>query len=138
MKEKKTFSTHFQSENRTYFLDVKTSREGIQYLQISESKRIGKNEFERYQIILFDKAIEKFADKINEIAKEIRSNKKSYAVKEKRKTHRNLYKPWTKEDDNRLELLYCEGKGITKLTKIFGRNEGAIRSRIKKLELKEK
>jgi DNA-directed RNA polymerase specialized sigma24 family protein len=46
--------------------------------------------------------------------------------------------PWTAEDDNKLELLFCEGKKVKELAEIFGRNTGAINSRIKKLELKEK
>ncbi len=48
------------------------------------------------------------------------------------------YAPWTTEDDNKLEQLFCEGKKTTELAKIFGRKEGAITSRIEKLELREK
>jgi hypothetical protein len=40
--------------------------------------------------------------------------------------------------DEKLEMLFCEGETIKELSGIFGRNDGAIRSRIKKLELKEK
>ena len=46
--------------------------------------------------------------------------------------------PWTDEADKKLEQLFCEGKKVKELAHIFGRNEGAISSRIKKLELKEK
>lgn len=46
--------------------------------------------------------------------------------------------PWSTEDDNKLELLFCEGKKVKELAQIFERNTGAISSRIKKLELKEK
>jgi len=63
---------------------------------------------------------------------------KSYSIEEKRKHNKNAYASWIKEDDNKLELLYCEGKEIKYISKVFGRNEGAIRSRIKKLELGEK
>ena len=63
---------------------------------------------------------------------------KAYDISEIRKTHKKAYEPWTEEADEKLELLFCEGKTVKELGEIFGRNEGAIRSRIKKLELKEK
>jgi len=63
---------------------------------------------------------------------------KAYNVSEIRKTHKKAYEPWTNDADEKLELLYREGKAVKELSEIFGRNEGAIRSRIKKLELKEK
>ncbi len=50
----------------------------------------------------------------------------------------NAYEPWSKEDDNELELLFCQGKSIKEIAQIFERKEGAITSRIKKLELREK
>ena len=50
----------------------------------------------------------------------------------------NAYEKWTIEDDEKLEILFCEGKKVKELSEIFKRNNGAIRSRIKKLELKEK
>lgn len=63
---------------------------------------------------------------------------KAYEISEIRKTYNNAYEPWTVENDEQLELLFCEGKNVKELAQIFGRNKGAIRSRIKKLELKEK
>jgi hypothetical protein len=46
--------------------------------------------------------------------------------------------PWREEGDNKLEFLFCEDKKVQVLAAIFGRSKGAINSRIKKLELKEK
>ncbi len=67
-----------------------------------------------------------------------RGIKKGYTLSEKREKNKNAYLPWTNEDDNKLELLFCEGKNVKELSEIFGRNNGSIQSRIKKLELKEK
>ncbi|OPC25366.1 hypothetical protein BAX95_00185 [Elizabethkingia meningoseptica] len=67
-----------------------------------------------------------------------RDTKKSYTLDEKRLQNKNAYQPWKQEDDDKLELLFCEGKTIGELSTIFGRNNGAIRSRIDKLELREK
>jgi hypothetical protein len=63
------------------------------------------------------------------------SKDKAYTVAEKRILNPNAYKKWTKEEDERLELYYCEGRSIRELSKIFERNNGAIRARIQKLEL---
>jgi len=62
----------------------------------------------------------------------------AYSIEACRVDHPNAYTPWTQEDDDRLELLFCEGKTIKQLSEIFGRKNGAINSRIKRLELEEK
>jgi len=63
---------------------------------------------------------------------------KAYSFDEARQKNANAYFPWTAEDDKMLEQLFCEGKTAKQLSEIFNRNTGAINSRIKKLELKEK
>lgn len=63
---------------------------------------------------------------------------KAYNISQIREIHRKAYEPWSTETDEKLEILFCEGKSVKELSQIFERNEGAIRSRIKKLELKEK
>ncbi|MBL1408807.1 hypothetical protein [Sphingobacterium faecale] len=57
---------------------------------------------------------------------------------EQRKLYPQAYMPWSTEDDERLEKLFCNGTSTKELAKMFQRNPGAIRSRIKKLELREK
>lgn len=62
----------------------------------------------------------------------------TYSVEACRIDHPNAYMPWTQEDDDKLEQLFCEGKTTKELSEIFQRKQGAIRSRVKKLELEEK
>lgn len=62
---------------------------------------------------------------------------KTYSVEEKRKSHKDAYKPWTTALDDELTVLFCEGNSVKSMAKYFGRTEGSIHSRIKKLELKE-
>lgn len=62
----------------------------------------------------------------------------AYSIEACRVEHSNAYKPWTQDDDDRLELLFCEGKTTKELSEIFQRQQGAILSRVKKLELEEK
>lgn len=59
------------------------------------------------------------------------------SVAQLREKHREAYKPWTTEFDNELTVMYCEGVNVRDIAKHFGRTKGAIRSRIKKLELVE-
>lgn len=66
------------------------------------------------------------------------AGKSAYTKAERQQAHKNAYEKWTTEDDEKLELLFCEGKTVKELMGIFERHEGAIRSRIKKLELREK
>ena len=47
----------------------------------------------------------------------------------------NAYAPWTAEDDKRLERLYAKGKSVQDLAATFGRNNGGIKSRLRKLNL---
>jgi hypothetical protein len=47
----------------------------------------------------------------------------------------NAYAKWSPEEDSELLKLSGKGLSIKELTKIFERNEGAIRSRIKKLTM---
>jgi (p)ppGpp synthase/HD superfamily hydrolase len=59
----------------------------------------------------------------------------TYSIEACRREYPNAYKPWTQEDDNKLEQLWCEHKTTKELSEIFQRKRGAILSRIKKLEL---
>ena len=55
-----------------------------------------------------------------------------------RAKYSNFLKPWTEEDDLRLEELWCEGRSIDELSSIFRRHPNGITSRISKLQLEEK
>lgn len=60
---------------------------------------------------------------------------KAYTIEEKRVKNPNAYRSWTKEDDALLLQLSASGKSLTELFEIFGRNHGAITSRLRKLNL---
>ena len=59
-------------------------------------------------------------------------------IEKSRLEHRNAYMPWTKEDDDKLEELFCKGTTKLELCNFFGRNLNAINARIEKLELEQK
>lgn len=50
--------------------------------------------------------------------------------------HENAYARWTEEDDTKLLSLFSKGVSIAELSSLFSRNEGSIRSRLKKLEVR--
>jgi len=63
--------------------------------------------------------------------------KKFYTYDDVRENHTEAYKSWTTELDDKLTVMYCEGASLRDMASCFGRTQGAVRSRIKKLELKD-
>lgn len=57
----------------------------------------------------------------------------TYYVKQIREKYQSAYKPWTREDDEKLKYLSAEGKSNSELAQLFGRESGAIKSRLRKL-----
>ena len=66
------------------------------------------------------------------LQQEEKQKRKNYTLEEKRKQYPNAYRLWSIGDDEQLITLYNENKSIDELKTIFQRNEGAIRSRIRK------
>lgn len=62
-----------------------------------------------------------------------KSDNSSY-MQQQKEIYANAYEYWTEDDDKRLLELYKTGTEIETLMSLFKRNEGAIRSRIKKLQ----
>lgn len=144
MADNEIYSDKITKGSRTYFFDIKKSEKGDLYLKVSESKKT-ENGYEHHRLMVFDEDLKDFVEalkksltKFKELKEPKPTDGKTYSVEKIRETHKQAYLPWTAEDDNKLELLFCEGKKVKELAQIFGRNEGAISSRIKKLELKEK
>jgi len=61
---------------------------------------------------------------------------KTYSVELIRTKHEEAYKPWTPEQDEKLIQLFNNNTSDSEIIKHFGRNAGAIRSRLRKLGLK--
>jgi ATP-dependent exoDNAse (exonuclease V) alpha subunit len=49
-----------------------------------------------------------------------------------RQTYPNAFKPWPEPEDKKLQKMFKDGAGLTKLTTEFGRHPGSIRARLKK------
>lgn len=70
----------------------------------------------------------KFRRKSKTAAKE-----KTYNYTERRLAHKNAYESWTPEDDLALKKMFHQGIKMKTIADHFGRNTGAILSRLKKL-----
>ena len=58
-----------------------------------------------------------------------------YSLNDIRKKYPQAYEPWELEDDDKLIAEVQKGKNIQELMKLFGRNEGGIKSRLHKFGL---
>lgn len=59
--------------------------------------------------------------------------KKKYSVEKKRVSHKDAYKPWTADLDRELRIMLECNRSIVEIAALLGRTEGAIRSRLKRL-----
>ena len=66
------------------------------------------------------------------------SSWKNFNSYDLRKHKKETYAAWDEDDDDQLTILFCEGKSIKEIGQLLGRRDRAIRTRIEKLELKEK
>jgi len=129
---------------RSYFFDIKQTEQKDFYLTIRESKRTVDG-FEHHRIMVFEEDMEDFMVSFTQCLASYHKLKKVQFIEAKpnayskiQEKHTKAYMPWTTEDDEKLEGLYCEKRTVKELALIFERKEGAIESRIMKLGLNEK
>lgn len=66
-RQDEVFSRKVRAGKRTYYVDVRSTRSGDDYyLTITESKRVGEDEREKFKIFLYKEDFEKFRDAFNE------------------------------------------------------------------------
>ena len=72
------FSKVVKAGKRTYFFDVKTTRQNEHYITITESKKVfednGGAHFEKHKIFLYKEDFEKFMDSFDEALQFIKEN----------------------------------------------------------------
>lgn len=65
------------------------------------------------------------------------SKKEGNRLEKLRAKHKNAYRPWSKEDDAKLTEMFRDNASVSTLVKEFGRQKGAISSRLMRLGLVE-
>jgi F-box protein 18 (helicase) len=89
-------------------------------------------------IIVVKPPVEEYAAQVREPGKNVFRKRSgaagdSASFLEARRNNKNSYEPWTPESDDELRQLFHRGVSLTDLSKYFGRNKGAILSRLRKL-----
>ncbi len=76
------YSVSIRAGKRTYFFDVKETRQGDFYLTITESKKIfdndGNSHFEKHKVFLYKEDFEKFLNGYDEAVGYIKEHKPEY------------------------------------------------------------
>ncbi len=66
------FTKRVRAGKRTYFFDVKSTKsEKDFYITITESKRVGEDEYEKHKIFLYKEDFEKFRDALTETVEHV-------------------------------------------------------------------
>jgi len=69
------FTRRVRAGKRTYFFDVKaTKSEQDFYITITESKRVGEEEYEKHKIFLYKEDFDKFVNALHETVDHVRTN----------------------------------------------------------------
>lgn len=69
------FTKRVRAGKRTYFFDVKSTKsEKDFYITITESKRVGEDEYEKHKIFLYKEDFEKFRDALAETVEYVQAH----------------------------------------------------------------
>jgi hypothetical protein len=124
--------------SRSYFIDVKESKEGTRYLVISESRRSGEGH-EHERVMIFEENFQAFANALDAAFEFLgvlkKTSQKPARFEEIRKQFPRAYEKWTPEEDERLRGLFNQGKDAKAIAEELQRQLGAISSRLVKLGL---
>lgn len=132
--KKELFTEKVIAGSRTYFFDVKESKDGTKYLVISESRQAGSGH-EHNRVMVFEENLEAFNEGFKKAIQFLGVKSKAYNVDEVRQAHPKAYEKWTADEDEHLKAKYREGVSLAELATFFQREQGAIRSRLGRLGL---
>ena len=147
------YSANFTTGNRTYFINMLEAKNNSKYVKITESRKVGENEFQKNRIMLFQNDLFKLSRVLNKAVSKIKSvdvdesDKETLLPEESSgienpeprevSKYPNSGKKWTAEDEEKIEFLFKAGKTVDDLIDIFGRKQKGIESRLQKLGLTE-
>lgn len=149
------YSANFKTGNRTYFINLLEAKNNAKYVKITESRKVGENEYQKNRIMLFQHDLIKLSKVLNQAVQRIEAKEekaethheetlpdlgepdKSEEIKAESSEFPNSGKKWAREDEEKLEFLFKAGKTVDDLTEIFGRKQKGIESRLEKLGLIE-
>ncbi len=129
------------SLNRSFYLNVKQTEKGNNYLVITQAQKDSDGVMDRRSIVLFEHEVAPFAAAMMKSLLMFNPIKKGKQPTNKtpkaavQKTHSNVFKKWSKAEDVLLTEFFKKGATIEELTITLQRNKGGVLARLKKLEL---
>ncbi len=123
---------------KSFFLDLKKTENGKNYLVITQSRRVDEENRERTRIILFENEIAKFSEAM--MRSLLQFSMVQDAEVRRYKSHvqeqfPKAYSRWSTEDEMQLKNLFEQGHGVEDLTISLERNAAGVMARLKKLGL---
>jgi hypothetical protein len=132
--KKELFTEKVVADSRTYFFDVKETKDGTKYLVISESRQAGSS-YDHSRVMIFEEHLEAFAEGFQKTLQFLGVKTKAYKVDDVRQTYPKAYERWAPDEDEQLKVKHQEGVSISELATYFQRQPSAIRSRLARLVL---
>jgi hypothetical protein len=124
----------FEIRTKDQELDIVTTRKDISKLQNLSARK-------KFVVNISKRTGKAYFSPITDEPKQVISQKvildKSYDLGEIRKKDLRAYESWGPDEDQELSKYFKEGLSVSQLAKKHQRRTGAIRSRLKKLELVE-
>jgi len=100
------FSKSIKIGRRTYFFDIRETKEGDYYLTVAESKKIidqnDKVKYIKHKIYLYKEALEEFQDTLNEVIDFIYDSKGRDVISEKNEYYQQRKKEFEHKKRNQL------------------------------------
>lgn len=131
-------SNYFYAGDRTYFFNIKKTKKGASYLNINISQKDEEGKYKNKGITIFENEMKEFSMALMRSVINFNKTGKEAHIEEVQKTFPNAFKPWTKEDEETLEIHFADEKDLNELSDILGRKTTAIQARIQKLRLEDK
>ncbi len=133
VERKELFSETVSAGSRTYFFDVRRSKEGALYLVISESRQVGAGH-KHHRVMVFEENLKTFCEGFEKAIAflDVRKRSNFHSLDEIRQKYSKAYEKWSPEEDEQLKQKRAEGMSISDLAKHFQRQPSAIRSRLSK------
>ena len=137
MKKQSLYTEKVEAGKRSFYFDIRESENGSNYLVISEVSKKEDETTERRQIVIFENEIDRVAVKIGRSLLNFtrKSTSKEAIIARAKERYANAYEPWSEKDDAELTLFHRQGSSIENITKSLQRQPGAIKLRLKKLNL---
>jgi hypothetical protein len=146
------YSANFKAGTRTYFINMLEAKNNAKYVKITESRKVGENEYQKNRIMLFQNDLYKLFRVLSQAMARMKGQPEETALPEDESSPEtenhaseagpdesdafpNSGKKWTRDDEEKLEFLFKAGKTVEDLTEIFGRKQKGIESRLEKLGL---